>query len=157
MWHTYNLVPNRSVSLCLHRRQAPTSLVPYLKLCGLLTQSSISSTSYRLKLNGRKAFHRTFYTVLSPCSISFNDFFEAFQRFAAICSPLITEPHSTCSQAYHSDYSVTGPINWTLLIILTRSKPRKLIYILLTQKLRTSNLHCDPFPVILESSPRCRT
>ena len=26
-------------------------------------------------------------------------------------SPLITEPHLTCSQAYHSDYSITEPIN----------------------------------------------
>ena len=36
------------------------SPVPYLKLCGLLTQTSIFSTSHRLQINGRKAFHRTF-------------------------------------------------------------------------------------------------
>ena len=35
------------------------SLVPYLWLCGLLTQTSIFSTSYQLQINGRKAFHRT--------------------------------------------------------------------------------------------------
>ena len=36
------------------------SLVPYLKLCSLLTRTSILSTSYQLQLNGRKAFHSTF-------------------------------------------------------------------------------------------------
>ena len=42
------------------------SLVPYLKLCGLLTQTctSIFSTSYRLQLNGRKAFHNQNFLVL---------------------------------------------------------------------------------------------
>ena len=35
-------------------------LVWYLKQCGLLTQSIIFSTSYRLQINGRKAFHGTF-------------------------------------------------------------------------------------------------
>ena len=36
------------------------SLVPYLKLRSLLTWTSIFSTSYRLQLNGRKAFHSSF-------------------------------------------------------------------------------------------------
>ena len=40
------------------------SPVPYLKLCGLLTQTSIFSTSHRLQINGRKAFHRTFFYIL---------------------------------------------------------------------------------------------
>ena len=42
------------------------SLVPYLKLCGLLTQTctSIFSTRYRLQLNGRKAFHNQNFLVL---------------------------------------------------------------------------------------------
>ena len=47
--------------------------------------NSIFSTSYQLPLNGRKAFHRSFF----PSLISFNDntihgkkfHFEAFQRF----------------------------------------------------------------------------
>ena len=33
------------------------SLVPYLELYGLLIQTRIFSTSYRLQVNGRKAFH----------------------------------------------------------------------------------------------------
>ena len=36
------------------------SLVWYLKRCSLLTQSIIFSTSCRLQINGRKAFHGTF-------------------------------------------------------------------------------------------------
>ena len=45
------------------------SLVPYLKLCSLLTRTSILSTSYQLQLNGRKLS----IVLFSPSSISFND------------------------------------------------------------------------------------
>ena len=51
--------------------------------------------------------------------------FKAFQRFAVnlkgifILSPLITEPRLTCGQAYHSDYSVTGPRNWSFSPLLS--------------------------------------
>ena len=67
----------------------------------------------------------------SPCAISFNDnaiarnfypekffaFFEAFQRFDAnlrkfAYDHLLLEPRSACSQAYHSDFSLTEPINF---------------------------------------------
>ena len=43
-----------------HFAYTTESLVRYLKLCGLLTQTSIFSTSYWLHVNGKKAFHRTF-------------------------------------------------------------------------------------------------
>ena len=56
----------RSVALSLlHGRLQ----VPYWKLCGLLTQTSIFSTSYRLWLDRRKAFYR----YCSPRSLFFND------------------------------------------------------------------------------------
>ena len=43
-----------------HFAYTAEGLVPYLKLCCLLTQTSVFSTSYLLQINGRKAFHRTF-------------------------------------------------------------------------------------------------
>ena len=43
------------MALCLLHRKL---LVLYCKLCGLLTQTSIFSTSYRLWLNRRKAFYK---------------------------------------------------------------------------------------------------
>ena len=61
----------------------------------------------------------------SPSSISFNDYPIVrnctLRSFSKICRqiegnlhmilPLIIEPCSTCSQVYHSDHSVTEPLN----------------------------------------------
>ena len=113
-----------------HFAYTAKSLVPYLKLCGLLTQLSIFSTSYPLQINGRKAFHIDI-GLFCPCSISFNDnaivwnfyskkfhssklfkdWLPTWRELVCIRSPLITEPCLTYSQAYHSHYSVTGPIS----------------------------------------------
>ena len=40
-----------------HFAYTAESLVPYLKLCGLLTKTSMFSTSYSWQINGRKASH----------------------------------------------------------------------------------------------------
>ena len=93
------------------------------------------STSCLLQLNDeRKAFHRTF----SPSSISFNenaivrnfypkkfqtrklfkDSSPTWREFAYFCILLIIEPRSTCSRAYHSDYSVSEPINCSTVYYL---------------------------------------
>ena len=107
----------RSVALPTPRK---ASAVPYWKLCGLSTQTSIFSTSFRMWLNGRKAFYRH----CSPRSISFKDtaivrnfYSKKFypwcrnqRSFLKICRRLdgnlhmivllIIERCTTCSQVY---------------------------------------------------------
>ena len=90
------------------------NLIPYtLKVCSLLTLTSIFSTSYRLQLNGRKAFHRTFQ---SKCDQSLNDnaivrnfypekFFAFFLSFSKICRQFIR------LRALPSKFSIWG-ISW---------------------------------------------
>ena len=92
-----------------HFAYTAESPVRHLKLCGLLTQTNIFSTRYRLQINVRKAFNRTFFDILqwqlnrNKISIlRLISLFKAFQRFAinlkriSIWSPLIIEPRSTC-------------------------------------------------------------
>ena len=52
---------------------------------------------------------KLFVRVFSPSSISSNDNTIRHKKFRS--SKLFKEPCSTCSQTYHSDHSITEPIN----------------------------------------------
>ena len=108
-----------------HFAYTSESLVLSLKLCGLWLKQAHSQPATNCRLMEGKLSIGLF----SPSLVSFNynsiarNF--ALQSFSkighriCIWSPLIIEPRSTCSQADHSDYSITEPIDWELLIIFT--------------------------------------